>query len=90
MPCCGKTYTKAVWYHKHIAKEQADHCELEPDVVVVLNHVSNAAVEVPPGNDPVMSEITITARKTTTDEPQMYKKFSKNSDSPSAWTSRAI
>lgn len=45
-------YTKATWYHKHVAKERADLFEVEPHVSVLLNHVTDTAVAVLPGNSP--------------------------------------
>lgn len=41
-----KTYTKTAWYRKHVAIELADLCDVESNVVVVLNHVTDAAVAV--------------------------------------------
>lgn len=38
----------------------------------------------------MISRITTTVRKMTTNQPQIYGKCSKNSDSPSSWTSRVI
>lgn len=46
VPRCRKTYTKAVWYCKHLAKKHTDLCEVEPYVCVMLNDVTNAAIAV--------------------------------------------
>lgn len=52
MPSSHNTYTKAVWYPKHVTKEHADVCEIEPNVDVLLNRVTDAAVVLPPDNGP--------------------------------------
>lgn len=47
---CHQRYTKVTWYHKNIAKEHADLFEVEPNVGVVLNYVTDATVMVPLGH----------------------------------------
>lgn len=40
----------AGWYRKHVAKEHPHPCEEEPNVSVVLHHVTDIVVAVPQEN----------------------------------------
>lgn len=45
-----KTYTKAAWHCKDVAKEHANLCKVKTNMGVVLKHVTNVAVTVLQGN----------------------------------------